>query len=61
LKPENVAEIEKRLDDAKVKNEVVVYPEGPHGFFCDERDSYRPEMAKDAWSRIEKILNETLK
>jgi carboxymethylenebutenolidase len=31
--------------------EVVVYPNAPHGFFCNERDSYRPEAAADAWSR----------
>ena len=60
LKAENVAEIRKRLDEAKVKNEIVVYPEGPHGFFCDERDTFRPEMAKDAWSRIEAVLRESL-
>jgi carboxymethylenebutenolidase len=60
LKPEHVAEVRKRLDDAKVKNEIVVYPEGPHGFFCDERDTFRPEMAKDAWARIEGTLREAL-
>ena len=31
--------------------DVVVYPKAPHGFFCDERDSYRPEAAADAWKR----------
>ena len=31
--------------------DVVVYPKAPHGFFCDERDSYRPEAAADAWRR----------
>jgi len=32
--------------------EVHVYPNAPHGFFCDERDSYRPEAAADAWKRL---------
>jgi carboxymethylenebutenolidase len=32
--------------------EVVVYPGAPHGFFCNERDSYRPDAAKDAWDRL---------
>ncbi len=32
--------------------EIVVYPKAPHGFFCNERDSYRPEAAKDAWERL---------
>jgi carboxymethylenebutenolidase len=32
--------------------DVVVYPKAGHGFFCDERDSYRPEAAADAWRRL---------
>jgi carboxymethylenebutenolidase len=31
--------------------EIVVYPGAPHGFFCNERDSYRPDAARDAWER----------
>jgi carboxymethylenebutenolidase len=31
--------------------EIVVYPGAPHGFFCNERDSYRAEAAADAWTR----------
>jgi carboxymethylenebutenolidase len=31
--------------------EIVVYPKAPHGFFCNERDSYRPDAARDAWER----------
>jgi carboxymethylenebutenolidase len=33
------------------KVEIVVYPGAPHGFFCNERDSYRPDAARDAWER----------
>lgn len=29
-----------------------VYPKAPHGFFCDERDSYRADAATDAWTRM---------
>jgi carboxymethylenebutenolidase len=32
--------------------DVVVYPNAPHGFFCEERDSYRPEAAADSWKRL---------
>jgi len=28
--------------------EVVVYPKAPHGFFCNERESYRADAAADA-------------
>jgi carboxymethylenebutenolidase len=41
--------------------ETVVYPKAPHGFFCDERDSYRPEAARDAWDRLKTFLAMHLK
>lgn len=31
--------------------EFIVYPGAPHAFFNDERPSYRPEAAADAWNR----------
>lgn len=31
--------------------EIVRYPDAPHAFFNDERASYRPEAAADAWNR----------
>ncbi|HLK10974.1 MAG TPA: dienelactone hydrolase family protein [Candidatus Binatia bacterium] len=41
--------------------EVVVYPGAPHGFFCNERDSYRPDAAKDAWERLKRFFAQHLK
>ena len=41
--------------------EVHVYPKAPHGFFCDERDSYRPDAAADAWKRLTTFLAQHLK
>ncbi len=32
--------------------EIVVYPDAPHGFHADYRPSYRPEDARDGWSRM---------
>jgi len=40
---------------------VHVYPKAPHGFFCDERDSYRPDAAADAWTRMTAFFAEHLK
>lgn len=37
-------------------HELIVYPDTPHGFLCDRRDTYRPEAALDAWARIEALL-----
>ena len=31
--------------------EMVIYPDAPHAFFNDTRDSYRAEAAADAWRR----------
>jgi carboxymethylenebutenolidase len=40
--------------------EIVVYPGAPHGFFCNERDSYRPEAAKDAWEKVKSFFKKYL-
>lgn len=39
------------LEDAGVDHEVVVYPDTPHGYFCDERDTWRAAPAADTWRR----------
>ena len=31
---------------------IVVYPDAPHGFHADYRDSYREADAKDGWARL---------
>jgi carboxymethylenebutenolidase len=41
--------------------EVVVYPGAPHGFFCNERDSYRADAARDAWERTKTFFARHLK
>ena len=39
-----------------------LFPEGaPHGFFCNDRDSYRPDAAKDAWERLKTFFAKHLK
>ena len=54
------AAIPAALQDAGVRHDVVIYPDTPHGFFCDERDTYRPAAAADAWQRLTALLAETL-
>lgn len=53
---DEVAKIKTTLEQLKKNAEVVVYAGAPHGFFCNERDSYRPEAAKDAWERLKRFL-----
>ena len=33
------------------ETDVVRYPQAGHGFHCDQRDSYEPKSAQDAWTR----------
>ncbi len=37
--------------------EIYTYPDAPHGFYCDERASYRKEAADLAWSRTLRFLD----
>lgn len=43
---------------AGTAHELVVYPEAPHGFACDERETYREEPTRDAWDRVAKLLTD---
>jgi carboxymethylenebutenolidase len=54
------AEIEGALSAAGVDHELVVYPDTPHGYFCDERDTHRPDAADDSWRRVTELFGATL-
>lgn len=58
---EEVATIGRTLADLHKAAEVKVYPGAPHGFFCDQRDSYRADAATDAWGRLTAFLAQHLK
>jgi len=57
---DDVNKVEARLKELGKKYESIVYPGAPHGFFCDERDSYRADAAADAWTRLKNFLGENL-
>ena len=49
-----VTEVDKFRDalrKAGKSPEVVLYGDADHGFMCDERPSYHPEHAKEAWAK----------
>ncbi len=46
--------------NGKKSAEVVVYPNAPHGFFCDQRKDYSPDAARLAWTRTLEFLREHL-
>jgi carboxymethylenebutenolidase len=56
IPPEQREAIAQALLAANVRHEIVTYPDAPHGFFCDERDSYHRASADDAWRRIRKLF-----
>jgi carboxymethylenebutenolidase len=50
-----VASVEKMrgaLKDAGKTAEIILYPETPHAFFADYRQSYRKDKAEDGWKRL---------
>ncbi len=47
----DVKEMETALRKAGKTAEFIIYPGAPHAFNADYRESYRPEAAKDGWSR----------
>ena len=49
---ESVEEMRAALAAADTKSRIDVYPDAPHGFNADYRESYTPEVAKDAWAKM---------
>jgi carboxymethylenebutenolidase len=45
----SVTKMEQAMDAAKKKTEFRVYPDAPHGFHADYRQTYRKEVAEDSW------------
>ena len=58
---DEVARIKQTLAELGKQTEVTVYPGAPHGFFCDDRESYRAEAARDAWEKIGAFFTKHLK
>ena len=58
--PAQLKQIKRRLLEEQVRHEMIVYPETPHGFFCHERDTYRPHQADDAFARLTALLHQAM-
>lgn len=57
---EEVRKVEAKLKDLGKRHQSIVYPGAPHGFFCNERDSYRADAAADAWEKLKRFFAENL-
>ena len=49
---ESVEKMRAALKAAGKQAEIVLYPETPHGFYADYRESYRKAAADDGWRRL---------
>ena len=49
---ETIEQMRQALKSTQQPSEIVVYPDAPHGFLADYRDSYRQEAATDGWRRL---------
>jgi len=49
---DTVEKMREALKKAGKSSDIIVYPDAPHGFFADVRDSYRKEAAQDGWKRL---------
>ena len=58
---DDVRKMESVLKNAGSTAEFILYDGAPHAFFADYRPSYRPEAARDAWSRCLAWLGKYLK
>lgn len=52
--PNNTVEqMQAALKAANKPSEIILYPDTPHGFYADYRQSYRKQQADDAWSKLQ--------
>jgi carboxymethylenebutenolidase len=49
---ETIEQMRQALKATRQPSEIIVYPDAPHGFNADYRDSYRKDAATDGWRRM---------
>lgn len=55
---EQVDEIDAELEKYKIPHRVFRYDGADHGFFCDQRASYNPLAAADAWEQVKQLFRQ---
>lgn len=58
IPPEHVEQIEAALQQHQIPHQIFRYPNADHGFFCDQRASYNPDAAADAWNRVQALFSQ---
>ncbi|MEM7759743.1 MAG: dienelactone hydrolase family protein [Cyanobacteria bacterium P01_A01_bin.40] len=57
---EQTEQIEAELRQQNVDHQLFRYQGATHGFMCDRRDSYNPDVAKDAWKKVLDLFSQKL-
>lgn len=60
ISQDSIARMRDAAKAAKVKVEIIVYPDAPHAFHADYRPSYREDAAKDGWKRLQAWLKDNM-
>ncbi len=55
-----VDRIEAELTQHHIAHKIFRYPDADHGFFCNERGSFNPEAAADAWQQVMQLFEMAL-
>ncbi len=49
-------QIEQELEKNHIPHQIFRYDGADHGFFCDQRSSYNPKAASDAWQQVQQLF-----
>jgi carboxymethylenebutenolidase len=60
IPPEDIHVVQAKLATLGKTHEVEIYPDGGHGFFCEDRSAYHRETAEAAWVRATTWLHAKL-
>lgn len=53
-------QIEAALKQHNIEHQVFRYEGATHGFMCNYRDSYNPDIAKDSWKKVLDLFSQKL-
>lgn len=53
---DHIEQIEAALTAHQIAHQIFRYGSADHGFFCDQRASYHPEAAADAWVKVQDLF-----
>lgn len=56
-------QIETELQNHQIPHQIphqIFRYKTDHGFFCDQRSTYNPQAAQDAWTQVKQIFQQEL-